>query len=931
MVRTLFSQDASHQGCVMRTAKLLILPGSLFLGMMVLLRFSNSSLNTNLRQKDPTPETLSNLATVSTQSQQQGMPPLFAGFYTIARPVAYGGVPNGIPVSPNPSQLSQPMLTRPMIAGTRPLGMTAVRLPNPMPSIPSFISSPNYMSPTNAGMNPALSGANPPVLTSAAPSNQNQGGGSLSAVPASNQDVAVPHSYQNPVFFGNTQPETETFEALAAAPHENQNSYSTPMASGSNSPNTVSYSNQQYQSPQPSGPSSFTQNTDPYSNQQYQNPQPSGPTSFTQNTPLYSNQQYQNAQPSEPSSFTQNTEPYSNQQSPNSQPSGPNTFTQNIEPYSNQQYQNSQSSGFQNAPSMPAQNPLAGTYMQSFSGMNAQGHSVNPVAANLQSPMQQQQQIQNNIGNDPYTTNNLNRLPPQEGQLVELASTPGIQTGVAGSIQTQGALAAANPYGTNIVNPKPAKTGLILPDPNIPQPINCQAAPYVVLGQPTSNSISMKIISDYATTLVIKWSVYGAEDYKSTRPLKILPNAPTVMLTLSDLQFSTRYNYRVGYTNEEGCNEALTDNYFFHTQRYQGEDFKFAIIADTHFDDPGAYDQKIFFKTRENMIKVARSSPGYDFMLDLGDTFMGAKFNPPVEEAYRLYEHAFKRYAPIANSVPLFLVNGNHDGEHGSFLPKAGKVPTVEDIERSFPVTYARLRNKYFPNPGPGAFYSGNTEVKFPSVGELKNYYAWNWGHAFFVVLDPYWYTTTHVTASPWEWTLGINQYEWLATVLDTTTTTLKFIFIHQYVGGLFGTERGFDGNGDETYAKYFEWGGLDPNGEDTFAINRPGWNYGPIHAIFVRNHVTVVFRGHDHLYHVGQMDNVVYNTLPKPSVIDTYNIKERGSIVLERGYKPEQITMTSGHSDISVSKTMAVVSFLSFETNEILHQYTVGACCQTL
>ena len=56
------------------------------------------------------------------------------------------------------------------------------------------------------------------------------------------------------------------------------------------------------------------------------------------------------------------------------------------------------------------------------------------------------------------------------------------------------------------------------------------------------------------------------------------------------------------------------------------------------------------------------------------------------------------------------------------------------------PTWSAQLRTTYFPNPVPDAFYSGNSTPD-TTVGMLEDYYAWEWGDALFIVLDPYWFT----------------------------------------------------------------------------------------------------------------------------------------------------------------------------------------------
>ena len=48
-------------------------------------------------------------------------------------------------------------------------------------------------------------------------------------------------------------------------------------------------------------------------------------------------------------------------------------------------------------------------------------------------------------------------------------------------------------------------------------------------------------------------------------------------------------------------------------------------------------------------------------------------------------------------------------------------------------------RNNYFSQPVPDNFYTGDSKpVEF--IGQLRDYFAWTWGDALFVTIDPYWY-----------------------------------------------------------------------------------------------------------------------------------------------------------------------------------------------
>nr|MBP7688855.1 hypothetical protein [Thermoflexales bacterium] len=150
------------------------------------------------------------------------------------------------------------------------------------------------------------------------------------------------------------------------------------------------------------------------------------------------------------------------------------------------------------------------------------------------------------------------------------------------------------------------------------------------------------------------------------------------------------------------------------------------------------------------------------------------------------------------------------------------------------------------------AFYSG---------GAQQSYYAWTWGAALFIVLDPYTFTPAQRgTGDNWIRTLGDEQYAWLKRTLETSDAQWKFVFVHQLVGG-----EGKDGRGGVEAAPYFEWGGQNVDGTWGFDQYRSGWAM-PIHQLLVAHQVTAVFHGHDHLFVKQELDGIVYQAVPQPS-----------------------------------------------------------------
>ena len=233
--------------------------------------------------------------------------------------------------------------------------------------------------------------------------------------------------------------------------------------------------------------------------------------------------------------------------------------------------------------------------------------------------------------------------------------------------------------------------------------------------------------------------------------------------------------------------------------------------------------------------------------------------------------------ASIGHSVPVYLALGNHEGEQGWRLAEEGD---------SVAVWGSLARRAALPNPFPDGFYSGNSDTS-DGLGFPEDYYAWEWGDALFVVLDPFRYTATRphgvggiygASLNGWDWTLGANQYNWLFNTLHQSQARWKFVFAHHMTGGVAGPRRneGYYGRGGIDAAQYsvarhptFEWGGEDSTGADVFDRMRPGWSHGPIHQMMVREGVDIFFRGHDHAFVYESLDGVVYQTCPDPAAQD--------------------------------------------------------------
>lgn len=173
-----------------------------------------------------------------------------------------------------------------------------------------------------------------------------------------------------------------------------------------------------------------------------------------------------------------------------------------------------------------------------------------------------------------------------------------------------------------------------------------------------------------------------------------------------------------------------------------------------------------------------------------------------------------------------------------------------------------------------------------PVAGPLEDYYAWEWGDALFVVLDPFLYTKQRGRAGDnWGWTLGTEQYRWLQSTLEHSRARYKLVFLHHLVGGADSQRGGVEA------AKNFEWGGLNADGTPGFAAYRPGWAM-PIHELLVKGGVSMVLHGHDHLFARQELDGIVYQEVPQPA----FPRYENARSAAEYGYVNGVILGSPGH-----------------------------------
>lgn len=376
----------------------------------------------------------------------------------------------------------------------------------------------------------------------------------------------------------------------------------------------------------------------------------------------------------------------------------------------------------------------------------------------------------------------------------------------------------------------------------------------IVLGSPTDTSIRANVFNTTQNGYVsIRYGVAPGQYSMQTEKKAIEANQP-VELTLNGLRADTQYYYRLDFQSSTGVGSGPTMEYSFQSARSPGQSFSFALQGDSHPErERSQFDGALYTRTLQT---VANDRP--DFYLMLGDDFSVDTLDPKTINAAKVTErYTIQRpyLGVLGTRTPIYLVNGNH--EQAARFNLNG---TPENIA----VWAQNARNSHYSQPAPDNFYSGNKEL-VPFIGLLRNYYAWTWGDALFVVIDPYWASPVAVDnvfggdpkrANMWEVTHGDDQYFWLKDTLERSKAKYKFVFAHHVMG---------TGRGGIELANSWEWGGKNSKGINEFATQRPRWNL-QIHQLMVANKVTIFFQGHDHIWVHQQLDGVTYQSLSEPA-----------------------------------------------------------------
>ena len=418
-----------------------------------------------------------------------------------------------------------------------------------------------------------------------------------------------------------------------------------------------------------------------------------------------------------------------------------------------------------------------------------------------------------------------------------------------------------------------------------------------MVGRVTERSAVVNLVSaaDLATPLAarVRWAeepaALGSDDRISAVVTTREPSRP-LELPLGDLSPNRRYHYLVEYSvgDEPQRWTPLDELGELTTQRTAGEAFDFCVIADAHWGhrdfefDP----QTAWGRNGLACIERILADRPFDFCVELGDAAFPVRARSQ-EDAFRFYEGYRRMMSPIMRTQPVFVALGNHEHEAGFYQRGDGGPQSFGFLGNGLApgqhqqrwATEARLR--FVPNPrgdtypegGEGApGYDSSPDWGAGSApwndgpGEpLQNFYAFTWGDALFVVLDPFRYTlpgSFRSTGSPTEWSLGPTQMRFMEQTLAASQARWKFVICHHQVGG---------GLIDVPGRRIDEWRGRAYGRGSAVEAGRPGTEQARIHELMRRHGVRFFLYGHDHAFCHSVRDDVHYLLCGRPTWLNPW------------------------------------------------------------
>jgi hypothetical protein len=280
----------------------------------------------------------------------------------------------------------------------------------------------------------------------------------------------------------------------------------------------------------------------------------------------------------------------------------------------------------------------------------------------------------------------------------------------------------------------------------------------------------------------------------------------------------------------------------------------------------------------------------------------------PADSTYQLVLDRQIAHRPyfglLTHSAPLFLVMGNHDSEYLFYTrPESNENPNLPVLVDQCPAgAYFPTRVRMDSTRGDQNAYAG------VEGGLRESYYAWEWGDALFVVLDPLLGDAGYAAAPVGRPSTVIGSTPGFRETLRSSRAKYKFVFEHHLLRP--------DAVAGLRLRRIFEWGGIDRSGDNALCRRTvPGWEK-PFHDLLAENNVSVYFQGHDHIFARGYYKGVTYISVPMPAAdpdpgSETYF---PGNVVDGNfdAYPQSLVLPNSGHVRVTVGPTGVKVEYVT-------------------
>lgn len=494
-------------------------------------------------------------------------------------------------------------------------------------------------------------------------------------------------------------------------------------------------------------------------------------------------------------------------------------------------------------------------------------------------------------------------------------------------------------------------------------------------GRPTTTTFSWLFttspwLQSTSVKVRVKYAAAGSDPYSGTAVTsdEVTTARTTIVLTATGLSSGTNYDYIAEWSVDNGATwySFPCGLGHFQTQGSAAQEPTWAAISDCHFNHPiqpsdlGWGDANVFSSGTtvdthtSSRRRYAISKASLDlmeqgrlsFLIWGGDHIM---FNAdPILDTNDYTSDKLQRarsfmgmYTQLIVRQANFFIPGNHEGETGN---KQEFNSTSAQQKQAFNTRLLAILNPDGSTYAQGG-ESANTAVNWvwpdssspdflhSQAVHLQNYWAFEWGSGLFVFLDSLRYSganqangATHpYYVSPESASLGSVQRDWLRTTLAGSSKTIKMVFAHTILGGIFAGQNG----GDDIY---FRGIGRSINAAEPYASEgiAEGSEERTVHSYLRQYGVTLYCHGHDHKYARAAVDGVTYMSLPTAAAFANSNNNPGWNIDTEDASRWDEVLDEYEGAD-AYYNTMGYVWFqiaggaLTHKVR-VTHYYTVGA-----